>query len=66
MAKLMEYDHITQSTNVRDLTPEELESYAVQDIEAKEREKFRDDQAAAKTALLQRLGITEEEAALLV
>jgi hypothetical protein len=61
--KSLNYDHSTGKTIKRDLTLDEiavLETLAA-DIETKEKER-----AAARTALLQRLSITEDEAKLLL
>jgi len=60
--KITEYFHETGETIERDATAEELASMvATPTLEETEAEK-----AIAKAALLERLGITEEEAALLV
>jgi hypothetical protein len=60
--KITEYFHETGETIEREATPEELASIVVtptlDEIETKK--------AAAKTAFLERLGITPEEAELLI
>ncbi len=60
--KITEYFHETGETINRDATPEEMASMvATPTLEETEAEI-----ATAKAALLERLGITEEEAALLL
>ena len=50
----------------RELTEEELTQQAIDEAEAEEVKANAQAQAAAKAALLERLGITEEEAKLLL
>ncbi len=60
------YDLATGEVTVRDLTPEEIAQYNKdqQDYEAKKAAEAA--KIAEKTALLERLGITADEAALLL
>jgi AmiR/NasT family two-component response regulator len=51
---------------VRDATPEEIQAIEAQQAEATARLKELTEKATAKAALLERLGITADEAALLV
>ncbi len=68
--KTSEFDGLTGENIVRDMTPEEIEQYETDSanhaelIAAAEAEKKA--KATAKAALLDRLGITAEEAALLL
>ena len=66
MNKLLEYDHSTQSTNVRDFTGDEVADYDLQKAEQNKVKELIKAQATAKAALLERLGITADEAALLL
>jgi hypothetical protein len=60
------YDHATGENIVRDMTTDELANVkAIQD-EAKAQDKAEADKAKAKQAVLDRLGITADEAALLL
>ena len=51
---------------VRDATPEEIEAIEAQQAEATARLEALAEKAAAKAELLQRLGITDDEAKLLL
>jgi hypothetical protein len=68
--KIMEIDGITKETNLRDMTAEEVEQYEADNIKRAQRaaefEAEKEAKATAKAALLDRLNITAEEAALLV
>lgn len=70
MATISIYDHTTGETTVRDMTDAELAELAYQAELAAEKkaeeEAIATEKAAAKAALLERLGITAEEAALLL
>ena len=60
------YDHATGENIVRDMTTDELANVkAIQD-EAKAQAKSAADKSTARQALLDRLGITADEAALLL
>ena len=50
---------------VRDATPEEVKAIKAHEAEVLAKEEFEAEKAAAKVALLNRLGITPEEAILL-
>ena len=66
MSKIVEHNVETGEIIKRDMTAEELAQQAA-DIEAKaQRQANAQAQAVAKAALLERLGITEEEAKLLL
>ena len=64
------FDAITQENNVRDMTIDELADYQKRELEMKEEEKTKaaESQRAIenKAALLAKLGITAEEAKLLL
>ena len=70
MATISIYDHATGETTVRDMTDAELAELAYQaelTAEKKAEEKaIAAQKAEARAALLERLGITAEEAALLL
>jgi hypothetical protein len=64
--KILEHNVETGEAIERDATPEELTEAKVNAKLALERQKEREDQASAKQAILDRLGLTAEEAALLL
>ena len=70
MATISIYDHATGETTVRDMTDAELAELAYQAELAAEKkaeeQAIAAEKAEAKAALLERLGITVEEAALLL
>jgi hypothetical protein len=70
MATISIYDHATGETTVRDMTDAELAELAYQAELAAEKkaeeEVIAAEKAEAKAALLERLGITVDEAALLL
>ena len=70
MTTISIYDHATGETIVRDMTEEEIADLAIQaqfEADAKaEEERIASERAVAKSALLERLGITDEEASLLL
>jgi len=66
MSKITEFDAITGATTERDLTDAELAQVAIDKAEAKAQAKAQADKATAKQAILDRLGITADEAALLL
>jgi len=51
---------------LRDMTDDELKTYKIDQANAKAKEEAENAQIAAKSALLERLGITADEAALLL
>jgi uncharacterized metal-binding protein len=68
--KISEFDGFTGKTILRDMTPEEVEQYEADNLKRAQRaaefEAEKEAKATAKIALLERLGITAEEAALLL
>jgi urease accessory protein UreE len=70
MATISIYDHATGETTVRDMNEAELAELAYQAelaVEAQlEEDRIAAERAEAKAALLERLGITEDEAKLLL
>lgn len=70
MATISIYDHATGETTVREMTDAELAELAYQAELAAEKKAEEDriatEKATAKAALLERLGITADEAALLL
>jgi hypothetical protein len=64
--KITEYDHLTQETIIRDATPEEIEQRKIDVANAEARQAEAEARATQKAALLERLGITEDEARLLL
>jgi len=66
MTKITEFDAITGAITERDLTDAELAQVAIDKAEAKAQAKAQADKATAKQAILDRLGITADEAALLL
>ena len=64
--KITEYDHLTQETIIRDATPEEIEQREIDNANAEARKAEAEAKATAKAALLDKLGITAEEATLLL
>jgi hypothetical protein len=63
MTKVYEFDGVSGEHSVRDATPSEIESLANTALEIENALK---EKAAAKAAVLERLGITADEAALLL
>lgn len=63
MSKIFIYDAATQEETLRDMTTEELTEFEATVANA---QKIENDKAEAKAALLTKLGITEEEAKLLL
>ena len=63
MSKIYQFDGATGEHSVREATPSEIEDLASAAAEA---ESYAKERATAKTALLERLGITADEAALLL
>lgn len=66
MSKAIEYNVETGEEIVRDLTSEELAHYAKMESEQKAIEEAKKANEIAKAELLAKLGITTEEAALLL
>jgi hypothetical protein len=66
MTQVLEYNHATQKEIVRDLTEAELLIKADEEAEFQAKQEELKAKATAKAALLERLGITEEEAQLLL
>ena len=66
MTQVLEYNHATQKETVRDLTEAELLMKANEQAEFQAKQEELEAKAIAKAALLERLGITEEEAKLLL
>ena len=64
--KINIYDHATGENIVRDMTTDELANVEVIQAEAEAQAKADAAKAKAKQALLDRLGITADEAALLL
>lgn len=60
------YDHATGENIVRDMTTDELVNLKIIQDEAKTQTKNAADKANARQAVLDRLGITADEAALLL
>ncbi len=66
MTKINTYDHATGKNIVRDMTTDEIANVkAIQDEHA-DQEKADSDKAKARQIVLDRLGITADEAALLL
>jgi predicted metal-dependent HD superfamily phosphohydrolase len=68
MNKLMIVTHNVQTNEIieREMNADELAQYQVDQIETKARQQAEATKAASKAALLNRLGITEDEAKLLL
>ena len=68
--KISEYDGLTGKTIVRDMTADETAQYEADNAKRAEQtaeaEAEKEAKATAKAALLERLGITADEAALLL
>lgn len=60
------YDCLTDKTIEREMTKDELLQYEVDQLAAAEAKKAKEEAAIAKNALLEKLGITEDEAKLLL
>ena len=66
MTQVKEVNTQTGEINLRDFTEKELEALEAYKIKETAKLKIEKEKAAAKAALLERLGITEEEAKLLL
>ena len=66
MTQVKEVNTQTGEINLRDFTENELEALEAHKIKEAAKLKIEKEKAAAKAALLERLGITEEEAKLLL
>lgn len=55
------YNHETGEQEVRDMTPEEVAEIEADALAAAEKKAAKEAQAAAKAAVLEKLGLTEEE-----
>jgi hypothetical protein len=66
MSTVSHYDHATGETVLRDMNADELAVYKIMQDEIKAQAKAEADKAKAKQAVLDRLGITADEAALLL
>ena len=66
MADVMEVDAITGETVTRDMTENETVQREADKIEAKEQAKIEANKAKARITVLEKLGITADEAALLL
>lgn len=66
MSKIIEHNAETNEIIEREMTNEELVQQAIDAAAEQSRQTEIEAQAAAKAALLERLGITEEEAKLLL
>jgi hypothetical protein len=64
--KITEYDHLTQETIIRDATAEEIAQKEIDAANAAAKQAEAEAKATAKAGLLDRLGLTAEEAALLL
>ena len=64
--KILEHNVETGVAKERDMTKDELAQYKIDQASAMAKSSEEEAKATAKTALLERLGITEEEAALLL
>jgi hypothetical protein len=64
--KITEYDHLTQETIIRDATDAEIAQREIDAANAAAKQAELDAKAAQKAALLERLGITQEEAQILL
>lgn len=64
--KILEHNVETGEAVERDMTPEELAQAKIDAKEQADRLKSKVDEATAKQAILDRLGLTAEEAALLL
>lgn len=66
MTKIKEMNCATGEEIERDMTAEELEQLAIDQTEAETKANQKQQQAAEKAALLEKLGITDDEARLLL
>ena len=66
MSTVSHYDHATGELVTRDMNADELAVYEIMQAEAKAQAKAEATKAKAKVALLDKLGITADEAALLL
>jgi len=64
--KILEHNVATGVAVEREMTKDELAQYKIDEAAALAKQAEADAKAEAKAALLQRLGVTEEEAALLL
>jgi hypothetical protein len=66
MSTVSHYDHTTGETVNRDMNADELAVYEIMQTEMKAQAKVEATKAKAKAALLDKLGITADEAQLLI
>lgn len=66
MSKVVVFDAITQTETIRDMTEEELEQKAIDEANALTALEAENAKKAQRQSLLEKLGITEEEAQLLL
>lgn len=66
MSKVVVFDAITQTETIRDMTDEELEQKAIDEADALAAFEAEKTKKAQREALLEKLGITEDEAQLLL
>ena len=66
MSKILEHNVETGESIERDATPAEIAQYKKDEADAKARLADKESKEIAKAALLERLGITADEAALLL
>ena len=66
MSTVSHYDHETGKTVNRDMNADEMAVYEIMQAEIKAQAKAEADKAKAKQVVLDRLGITSDEAALLL
>ena len=66
MSTVSHYDHKTGETVTRDMNADELAVYEIMQAEIKAQAKAQSDKAKEKQVVLDRLGITSDEAALLL
>ena len=66
MSTVSHYDHTTGETVTRDMNADELAVYEIMQAEIKAQAKAQSDKAKAKQVVLDRLGITSDEVALLL
>ena len=66
MSTVSHYDHKTGETVTRDMNADELAVYEIMQAEIKAQAKAQSDKAKAKQVVLDRLGITSDEVALLL
>ena len=64
--KISEYNHLTQETIVRDATPEEIEQRKIDVANNKAQQAEAEAKAAQRQLILDKLGLTADEAKLLI